>query len=88
MLRKQKIALFQQLVLKGFHERVLLEGITNIDRKLAKSNLVVIQMVFMTEYPAIAHDGEEFCCRNSITTTTTKLKINFKHGQPDVGFNH
>ena len=39
----------------------------------------------MTEDPAIAHDREELCGRNSISTTTTKLKINFKHGQPDVG---
>ena len=45
MLQKHKIALFQQLVLKGFHEQVLLEEVTNIDRKLTKSNLVVIQRV-------------------------------------------
>ena len=44
-LQKHMIALFQQLVLKGFYKQVLLEGNANIDRKLAKSNLVVIQMV-------------------------------------------
>ena len=42
----------------------------------------------MTESLAMASDREEPCCRHTITTTTTKLKINFKFSQPDVGFNH
>ena len=45
MLQKHKLALFQQLVPKGFHERVLLEESQTLMEKLAKSNLVVIQMV-------------------------------------------
>ena len=45
MLQKHKIALFQQLVLKGVLLTSVIGGITNIDGKLAKSNLVMIQMV-------------------------------------------
>ena len=45
MLQKHKIALFQQLVLKGVLLTSVIGGKHNIDRKLGKSNLVVIQMV-------------------------------------------
>ena len=45
MLQKHMIALFQQLVLKGFYKQVFIGGNTNFDGKLAKSNLVVIQTV-------------------------------------------
>ena len=39
MLQEYKIALFQQIVLKGFYYQVLLEGTTNIDRKLLRAIL-------------------------------------------------
>ena len=45
MVQKHKLALFQQLVLKGVSLTSVIGGNTNIDRKLAKSNLVVIQTV-------------------------------------------
>ena len=32
-----------------------------------------------------ASDGEELCCRNSVTTTSSSLKTNFKFCQPEVG---
>ena len=73
-------------------ERVLLTrvigGNTNLAGKLAESTLVVIPEGFMTESLDTASDRGELCCRNSFTTTTTKLKINFRPGEPDVGFNH
>ena len=43
MLQKHKIALFQQLVLKGVLLTSVIGGNTNIAGKLAESTLVVIQ---------------------------------------------
>ena len=60
--------------------------------KVALSQQLVLKRVLLTsvleehKHRWETRDREELCCRNSITTTTTNLKINFKHGQPDVGF--
>ena len=46
---KPLLALFRQLVPKGFHERVLLEETQVLMEKLAKSNPVVIQIAPKSE---------------------------------------
>ena len=67
---------------------MLLEENTNIDRKTRYEQSCRDPDGFMTESLDTASDREEPCCRNSITTTTTELKINFKYGQPDIGFDN
>ena len=58
---KPLLALFRQLVPKGFHERVLPEESQLLMEKLAKSNPVVISDGSLTESLAKASDREEHC---------------------------
>ena len=60
-MQKPLLALFRQLVPKGFHERVLVEETQILTEELAKSNSVVISYGSLTESLAKASDEEEHC---------------------------